>query len=212
MGFSSSCDSTVSSCLTRPFVSVHLYRGCCRLGETLSHHMYCPSNLGSFVQPWLCSHVRSLSPLYSATQPARRWSTPTYRQLLDRSLGMFRKNNVNARESCICSVMTDIIKQFRLGCNWFNTGRTSLLAAHSPACFLQPTYILTPVALLWTPRPKGYREKKIDLRLFFRDRLPVMLLCVLSRQSSSVSDWTFLGVTYIDVVFAQRKIWAHHLQ
>lgn len=64
-------------------------------------------------------------------------SVPAYRQLLNRSLGMFRENTVNTRDSCICSVMTDIIKQFSLCRNWFNIGGMSLLAAHMAAYFLQ---------------------------------------------------------------------------
>lgn len=149
MGILSSWDLTASPWPTRSFVKVHVYCGWCWWGETLSHHMHCPSNADSFVQPWLRSHVRSLSRLYSATQSASRWSTLTYRQLLNRSPGMFWKNTANARESCICSVMTDIIKQFSLCCNWFNVGRISLLSAHMPAYFLQTAYILTPVVLLW---------------------------------------------------------------
>lgn len=150
-------------------------------------------------QTWLCSHVRSLCRLYSATHSAHRWSTHTYRQLLDRSLGMFRKNNVNARESCICSVLTDIIKPFSLHCNQFNIGGMSLLAAHMPAYFQQAAYVLTPVPILWTTRLMCYQEKS-DWRLFFR--LPVMLLRILSRQSSAVSAWTII---YIDLMMCLHR-------
>lgn len=47
-----------------------LYHGQCWLGETLSQHTCCPSNLDVFVLPRPCSHVKSLSRLYPAPQSA----------------------------------------------------------------------------------------------------------------------------------------------
>lgn len=147
-------------------------------------------------QTWLCSHVRKLSRLYSATHSAHRWSTHIYRQLLDRSLGMFRKNNVNTRESCICSVMTDIIKPFSPHCNQFNIGGMSLLAAHMPACFQQAAYVLTPVPILWTTRLIFYQEFFLLEIIFQATRH------VLSRQSSAVSAWTII---YIDLIMCLHR-------
>lgn len=91
-------------------------------------------------------------------------STLTYRQLLNRSLGMFQKNTVNARESCICSVMTDIIKQFSLCCNWFNIGGISLLAAH--ACILPYNPPLSSV-MSFFPRPLVCYQGKKRLEIIF---------------------------------------------
>lgn len=136
-------------------ISANTYCGQCCVDETLSRCMYCPSELVSFVPSRLCSHVRCLSRLYSATQPAKcQRIDSASTDLLAYSGEKTKKNNQQTKKtgdrvsaqswltlssSSACAVIDSTLEASRC------------CQHHMPAYFLQPTYFLTAVLPIWIP-------------------------------------------------------------